>query len=75
MKGIVKHIGVGKNFGFIRASNGVEYFFHRDDFQDDWFLLLDKVTQGNTSVTFDSVESPKGPRASNVRLFEDNGNT
>lgn len=75
MKGIIKYIGVGKNFGFIRASDGVEYFFHRDDFRNDWFTLIDKIIQEKVEVTFDSVESTKGPRASNVRMVEDNGNS
>ena len=52
-----------RGFGFIRSANGGDVFFHRSAVADDGF---DRLREGQ-EVTFDSEESPRGPRASNVR--------
>ena len=71
MNGIVKRIIGNRNFGFIRAdTTGTEYFFRRDDFVGHWDDLV--YDAENTSkvvpVEFEtSPDSPKGPRAANVR--------
>lgn len=68
MNGIVKNLK--PTFGFISASNNGEYFFHKQDFSGHWDdLVVDFNNKdfGKIKVTFEVEESPKGPRASNVR--------
>lgn len=69
MKGTVKNILPDRNFGFIKASNSAEYFFHREDYNGHWDDLKSDVRtlENSIEVTFDVVDSPKGPRAANVR--------
>lgn len=65
MNGQVKKLLLDKMFGFIRdIEGGKEYFFHAQD-TDCW----SRLELGNT-VTFEPVITPKGLRASNVRLVE-----
>ncbi len=67
MEGMVKNIVVKRGFGFI-TSGKQEYFFHKDDFYGHWDNLLEDVfAQQRVPVEFEVKESPKGPRASNVR--------
>lgn len=67
--GIVARIPLGKNFGFIKLdSNRQDYFFHQTDYQGNWdSLVFDFNARGDIKVSFDIVESAKGPRAGNVR--------
>ena len=60
--GTIKRIARDKGFGFIRDASGQEYFFHRSAVQGSF----DSLTEGQR-VNFDEEDSPKGPRASNVR--------
>ena len=60
--GTIKRIARDKGFGFIRDANGQEYFFHRSAVQGSF----DSLTEGQR-VNFDEEDSPKGPRANNVR--------
>jgi CspA family cold shock protein len=60
--GTIKRIARDKGFGFIRDASGQEYFFHRSSVQGSF----DSLTEGQR-VNFEEEESPKGPRASNVR--------
>jgi CspA family cold shock protein len=60
--GVVKRIQRDKGFGFIRDTNGQEYFFHRSSVQGSF----DDLSEGQR-VNFDEEQSPKGPRAGNVR--------
>lgn len=67
MKGTIKHMLVGKSFGFIRAEDGIEYFFHRDDTVEFDELLTDYMYDKHPKVEFIAMtKSPKGPRASDV---------
>jgi cold shock CspA family protein len=72
MKGQLKNIIPQKNFGFIKA-NSSEIFFHRSDFNGHWEDLESdfKKVQGKKGefieLEFDVVDSPKGPRAANVK--------
>jgi len=68
-EGEVVRIPEGKFFGFIRIGNK-DYFFHRDDFNGNW-RELESATWNNPKpkVTCDIVESPRGPRVSNVTLI------
>ena len=68
MNGTISRILGPKGFGFIKAEDGSgEYFFHREDCEDDFNELTYAVDSGEKiDVTFDSVPSNKGPRAANV---------
>lgn len=52
-----------RGFGFIKAADGQEVFFHRSEVQSVEFEAL---TEGE-EVTFDRESDVKGPRARNVR--------
>lgn len=66
MIGIVKTLMPRRLFGFIKAEDGKEYFFHRDDFKGFWDDLVADDSDKDVEVTFDIVESTKGLRAGNV---------
>ena len=63
-KGIIKRLVRDKGFGFVRAENGTEYFFHQASCVDGNF---DQYREGQ-AVTFEAGQGPKGPRAENVQL-------
>jgi cold shock protein len=63
MTGTIRTLRVDKGFGFIKADEGTEYFFHRSAVQGEG---LEDLREGD-SVEFDVGEGPKGPRAENVR--------
>jgi cold shock protein len=62
--GTVKKVVSDRGFGFITAEDAKEYFFHRDSL--DSSLDFDRLT-GGERVEFQIEQSPKGPRASNVK--------
>ncbi|MGH7799443.1 MAG: cold-shock protein [Thermodesulfobacteriota bacterium] len=69
MKGTIKKLIKDRGFGFIRAEDGREIFFHRTAVQDANF---ESLTEGQ-SVEFDVEKNPKdsrtkGPRAVNVHV-------
>jgi cold shock protein len=64
MNGTIKRLVSDKGFGFIAASDGVEYFFHQSSVTQTSF---DQLREGQ-AVTFDVGQGPKGPRGENVRL-------
>jgi CspA family cold shock protein len=65
IEGTIKRLVVDKGFGFIGArDDGNEYFFHRSDVTG---VAFEDLRQGQP-VTFEEVASPKGPRASKVRV-------
>lgn len=63
MTGTIKKMVTERRFGFIRAGNGQEVFFHASAVKDADFASL---TVG-AAVTFDIETGDKGPRAVNVR--------
>lgn len=65
MEGIVKRIVLDRGFGFIKAGDGVEYFFHRSTVVDGSFSGL----REGQKVSFEISSSPKGPRAEEVRVL------
>jgi len=74
MKGYIRTLS-DRNFGFIKATNGTDYFFHRDDFSGFWDDLVadyqaGKVTKEFIQVTFEPGEGLKGPRASNISRLD-----
>jgi cold shock CspA family protein len=60
-----------KGFGFIKAEDGVEYFFHKEDFLGNFDELVYQSEMGaKVEVIFNSTPSQKGPRAANVSVVE-----
>ena len=64
MTGIIKTLRVDKGFGFILASDGMEYFFHNSACQG---IRFDDLREGQ-AVTFERGQGPKGPRAESVKI-------
>jgi len=60
--GIVKWFNDSKGFGFIEQENGKDVFVHHSAINATGFKSL---SEGD-HVTFDVVQGPKGPAASNV---------
>ena len=63
MTGTIKTLRVEKGFGFIKGAGGQEYFFHQSAIYGEG---INDLREGD-SVEFDVTDSPKGPRAENVR--------
>lgn len=61
--GRIKKIIPDRGFGFVRADDGNEVFFHRTELT---LADFDRLEEGQV-VEFDIVDSPKGPRARNLR--------
>jgi CspA family cold shock protein len=64
LDGTIKRLVSDKGFGFILASDGVEYFFHNSACSG---VAFDDLRQ-DQAVTFERGQGPKGPRGENVRL-------
>jgi CspA family cold shock protein len=61
-KGTVKWFNESKGFGFITSEDGGDVFVHYSELQGDGFKSLSE----GQAVSFDVVDSPKGPKAANV---------
>jgi len=59
--GKVKRFDVQKRYGFITQENGRAIFFHQND------VVEHRVLRAGQSVEFEIVQTPKGPKAVNVR--------
>ncbi len=62
--GTIKRVIADRGFGFIAAEDEKEYFFHRGAL--DAGMDFDRIV-GGEHVTFEIEQSPKGPRATQVR--------
>ena len=62
--GEIKKLIRERGFGFINATDGREIFFHQSSLVEVQFDALNE----NQKVEFEVEESPKGPRAINVRV-------
>ncbi len=58
--GTVKFFNETKNFGFLAGDDGKDYFVHATGLMPDV-----TITEGD-KVSFETVESEKGPRAEKV---------
>ena len=61
-QGTVKWFNDAKGFGFIEQENGSDVFVHFSAIGGDGFKTL---SEGD-AVSFEVVDSPKGPKAENV---------
>ncbi len=61
-EGTVKWFNDSKGFGFLSHEGGPDVFVHHSEIQGDGFKTL---SEGD-KVSFEVVDSPKGPRAANV---------
>ena len=62
-QGTIKRLMTNKGFGFIETGDGKDLFFHMTSLQD---VRFEDLHEGQT-VEFEIGDSPKGPRAENVR--------
>jgi CspA family cold shock protein len=62
-EGRIKKIVPDRGFGFVRADDGLEVFFHRTELGP---VDFDTLEEGQP-VTFEVFDSPKGPRARNLK--------
>ena len=65
-EGSVKWFNDAKGFGFIQQDDGPDVFVHFSAITGEGFKSL----QEGQRVTFDIVDGPKGPQASNVEKAE-----
>lgn len=64
-QGRIKKLVKDRGYGFIRDDDGKELFFHRSQVQTP--ASFEGLGE-EQPVEFDLEESPKGPRAVNVRV-------
>ncbi len=63
--GTVKWFNESKGYGFIEQEDGADLFVHYSSITAEGFKTLHE----GDKVEFDIEESPKGPRAANVRVI------
>src|SRR5689334_12154894 len=63
MTGTIRTLRVDKGFGFIKGETGKEYFFHQSAIYGE---TIADLREGD-GVEFEVADSPKGPRAADVR--------
>ena len=64
MKGEIKKLIRDRGFGFIRAEDGNEVFFHQSALEGTTYESLEE----GAKVEFSIERGPKGARATNMRL-------
>ena len=62
VEGTVKWFNESKGFGFLSREDGSDVFVHHTEIKAEGFRTLNEGDR----VRFEVVDSPKGPRASNV---------
>ena len=64
MTGLIKTLRADKGFGFIKGSDGSQYFFHQSAIYGEGIEML----REGDSVEFElGPDGPRGPRAESVR--------
>lgn len=63
MNGVIKKLTRDRLYGFIRAEDGVDYFFHQSELRGG--LVFEDVQEGE-AVRFEPTQSDKGPRATEI---------
>jgi len=66
LKGTIKKLIRERGFGFIRAEDGKEVFFHRSALEGTDFDALEE----GKDMEFEVESGPKGLRAVNVKVAE-----
>ncbi|MBN1298653.1 MAG: cold shock domain-containing protein [Actinobacteria bacterium] len=64
IKGRVKWFSAEKGFGFISSEGFEDIFVYYSDIISEGFKTLEK----NQIVSFDTVQTDRGPQATNVRI-------
>ena len=62
--GTIRTLRVDKGFGFIKDTQGKDYFFHQSAIYGEG---IDMLREGDSVEFTVGEEGPKGPRAENVR--------
>ena len=62
VEGTVKWFNESKGFGFLSQEGGPDVFVHHSEIRADGYRSLSE----GEKVSFEVVDSPKGPRAANV---------
>ncbi len=62
IEGNVKWFNESKGFGFLSQEGGPDVFVHHSEIRADGYRSLNE----GEKVSFEVVDSPKGPRAANV---------
>ena len=65
IEGTVKWFNESKGFGFLSREGGPDVFVHHSEIRSEGFRTLNE----GDHVNFEVVDSPKGPRAGQVRVF------
>ena len=66
MKGTVKNFNKEKGFGFIRAEDGHDVFFHYSALVMDGY----RTAEPGEQVEFEEESSERGPRAKSVKKVD-----
>ena len=64
--GTIRRLVRDRGFGFIKSTEGEDYFFHRSQVVGVSFDLLEE----GQSVEFEKGDGPKGPKAVNIKLIK-----
>ncbi len=64
INGVVKWFNSSKGYGFIEQEDGPDVFVHHSGINSNGFRSLNEGDR----VTFEIVQGPKGPSASNVTV-------
>ncbi len=67
MTGTVKWFNAEKGYGFIKDEEGKDIFVHFSSINSDGYKTLEE----GQKVTYDLVESDRGPQAKNVTVATD----
>lgn len=67
MTGTVKWFNAEKGYGFVKDEEGKDIFVHFSSINSDGYKTLEE----GQKVTYDLVESDRGPQAKNVTVVTD----